>query len=629
MVYGASKYEQNISRAPASVSIVTANEIRKFGYRTLADVLRNTAGLYVTNDRNYSFVGIRGFSQPGDFNTGILLLIDGHRVNDATYNLIYVAQEALLDVEAIDRVEIIRGPSSSIYGNSAFFGVINIITRHGQDIDGAEFSAQAGDLDTYRAAFNFGKKYADGLDLTLSASFYDSAGKSRIFYPELADADHNDGYAIDSDDETAYRLFSSVRFRDFTLSGAYSHRYKKVPAAPSGTAFNSGKGETNDDRGFVDLRYERELTPTRRVLGRVSYDWYPYRAVYPYENDAPPPALILNRDESRGRWARAELQLTQRLLERHTLIVGMDYQDNLQLHQLNYDEDPFVSYLNIDHGGQSYALYTQGEFELARPLLLNAGLRYDHFSTFGSTTNPRLGLIYSPQERMALKMLYGEAFRAPNDYELNYESATFQRNPSLGPETIRTYELVYEQSLPGSLRMSAAAYHYKIDDLIAETTDPLTGLNSFRNIDQVGASGVELQIEGHISNATELRASYALQRAKDEATGARLTNSPRHLGKLNLSVPLYQRKLFASLGLQYQGAVVAPAGTAVDDFVLASFTLFEQWRANGPTLSASIYNLFDTQYSTAASGNTLQGSLPENGRTFSIGLTWPLFKSAR
>jgi hypothetical protein len=137
-VYSASKYEQKVTRAPASVTIVTADEIRKSGYRTLADVLRSVAGVYVTNNRNYSFVGFRGFSQPGDFNTGILLLIDGHRVNDAIYNLSYVAQEALVDVDMIERVEIIRGPGSSIYGNSAFFCVIDIITRSGAAIGGEE-----------------------------------------------------------------------------------------------------------------------------------------------------------------------------------------------------------------------------------------------------------------------------------------------------------------------------------------------------------------------------------------------------------------------------------------------------------------------------------------------------------
>jgi len=627
MVYGASKYQQDIARAPASVSIITAEEIRKFGYQTLADVLRGTAGLYVTNDRNYSFLGIRGFSQPGDFNTGILLLIDGHRVNDAIYNLMYVAHEAVLDVNAIDRIEIIRGPSSSIYGNSAFFGVINILTRRGGDIGGAELSASGGSLDTYRAAFTFGNKYANGLELTFSAALDDSAGQKRLFYPEYADPPDNNGFAVDSDDESSYNLFSSATYREFTLSGAFSHRYKKVPAAPSGTVFNSGLGETNDDRGFVDLKYEHELTHTLKVSGRASYDWYPYKAVYPYANDAPPPELILNRDRSLGQWARAELQLTERLFDEHTLIFGADYQQNLRLRQQNFDQDPFVNYLDVDHGGKNYAVYSQGEFELAKPLLLNAGVRYDYFDTFGGTVNPRLGLIYNPHEGSSLKALYGQAFRAPNDYELNYQSGTFERNPHLGPEKIRTYELVYERSLTESLRFSASGYHYNIEGLIQETRDPATGNNMFSNLDQVRANGLEVQLEGHYVRGTELRASYALQHAKDESTGLELTNSPRHLAKGNVSVPLYLNQLIGSLEIQYQGSVIAPARTAVDDFTLVNFTLLEQLRAKGPRFSASVYNLFATRYRTAGSGNTLQDAIGQNGRTFSVGLTWPLFQN--
>lgn len=621
LVYGASKYQQDVSRAPASVTIITADEIHKYGYQTLGDVLSSTAGLYVTNDRNYSFLGMRGFARSGDFNTGVLLLIDGHRINDATYNLMYVAQEALLDVEMIDRVEVIRGPSSSIYGNSAFFGVINIITRRAGDLHGVEAGAEVGSLDTYRAVVNAGQRFANGVEAVFSAAGYDSGGKNRIFYPEYADPDHNNGYAEHSDDETAYRFFSRLSYGDFTLAGAFSHRYKKVPAAPSETAFNSGLGKTEDDRGYLAVRYEHDLTASRKILGTLSYDWYPYRAIYPYENDAPPPELILNRDEATGEWARAEVQLTQRLLDRHMLIFGVDYQRNLRLHQFNADEDPFVGYLDVTHHGESAALYAQGEFALAKALLLNAGLRYDHFSAFGSTTNPRVGLIYTPRPGSTLKALYGEAFRAPNDYELNYQSATFERNPNLKPEAIRTYELVYEQALAQRLRFSVAGYHYSIEGLITENTNPLTGLRRFSNTDQVRANGLELQIDGRWLNNAQWRGSYALQRAEERATGATLTNSPRQLGRINLSVPLYLQRLFASVELQYQSHVIAPAGTQVNDFWVTNLTLWEQWRARGPTLTASVHNLFDRPFEVAGSGNTLQDRLPQNGRTWMLGIS--------
>src|SRR5580692_6802382 len=109
-VYGAARYIQPASDAPVSVTVVTRDEIDKAGYRTLADILRSVRGFYISNDRLYSYVGVRGFSNPGDYNTRVLLMVDGHRLNDAIYEQAMVGTEFALDVDLIARVEIIRGP---------------------------------------------------------------------------------------------------------------------------------------------------------------------------------------------------------------------------------------------------------------------------------------------------------------------------------------------------------------------------------------------------------------------------------------------------------------------------------------------------------------------------------------
>ena len=138
-VYSASKFNQKASDAPASVSIITAEEIRGFGHRTLIDILRSVRGIYAFNDGAYDFVGMRGFGRPGDYNSRTLLLIDGYRTNEPVYDSALVGPEALLDVDLIDRVEVTRGPGSVLYGSSAFFGVINVITkRAGQLAAGAD-----------------------------------------------------------------------------------------------------------------------------------------------------------------------------------------------------------------------------------------------------------------------------------------------------------------------------------------------------------------------------------------------------------------------------------------------------------------------------------------------------------
>jgi outer membrane receptor protein involved in Fe transport len=128
-VYTASMYLQSDREAPSSVTIVTADQIRKFGYRTLAEILNSVRGFYVSYDRNYNYVGVFGFSRPGDYNDRFLLLVDGHRMNDNVYGQALIGTEFPLDIDLIDRVEVVRGPSSSLYGASAFFSVINVITK--------------------------------------------------------------------------------------------------------------------------------------------------------------------------------------------------------------------------------------------------------------------------------------------------------------------------------------------------------------------------------------------------------------------------------------------------------------------------------------------------------------------
>ncbi|MDO9109769.1 MAG: TonB-dependent receptor plug domain-containing protein [Desulfatirhabdiaceae bacterium] len=132
-VYGASKFEQKASNAPSAITIITADDIQKYGYRTLADLLRSVRGFYATYDRNYRYAGIRGFGSTGDYNSRILIQIDGHRINDNIYGQGSIGSEFILDLDLIDKVEIIRGSGSSLYDSNAFFGVINVITKKSKD----------------------------------------------------------------------------------------------------------------------------------------------------------------------------------------------------------------------------------------------------------------------------------------------------------------------------------------------------------------------------------------------------------------------------------------------------------------------------------------------------------------
>jgi iron complex outermembrane receptor protein len=128
-VVGASKYEQRTTEAPSYISIVTAEEIKRYGYRTLADIVASVAGFYPDYDRSYHYVGLRGFSLPGDYNTRVLVLLNGHRLNENIYDSAGFGTDGIIDVELIERVEIIRGPGSSLYGSNALCAMTELLSE--------------------------------------------------------------------------------------------------------------------------------------------------------------------------------------------------------------------------------------------------------------------------------------------------------------------------------------------------------------------------------------------------------------------------------------------------------------------------------------------------------------------
>jgi len=625
-VYGASKFEQKVTQAPSSVSIVTSQEIKKNGYRTLADILRSVTGFYVTYDQNYSYVGVRGFGRPGDYNTRVLLTIDGHRTNDNIYNQAMIGTEAILDVDLIERVEIIRGPGSSLYGSNAFFGVINIITKRGRDLKGTEVSGEVGSFDTYKGRMSYGNRYQNGMEAILSASAYDSKG-DRLYFPEFDPAISTDaratngGFSDNSDYDRSQNLFSTLAFGDFTLQGAYASRTKGVPTGSYLTDFNEPRNKTVDIRSYADLKYEHGVNAKTDLTVRLYYDYYQFTGDYAYFMTSG----LMNKDQANGTWMGSEIKLASRVGDIQRLIVGAEYQGSFRENQQNYDVDPYTSYLDDVHRSRILASYIQDEITFSTSVILNAGVRYDHYSTFGGTTNPRLALITTPAEKSTIKVLWGTAFRAPNDYEMFYAYDTQSPNPALKPEKIMTTEVVYDQYLGDHLRASLSGYYYKINNLINYGSDPNNPANTqFQNISEVYAQGAEAELEGKWASGVEARVSYTIQRTKDEATGDPLTNSPAQMGKLILNVPVMKEKIFFGIEEQYMSRRILDTGGYASSFFITNVTLFSQNLLPRLEASVSVYNLFDKEYGDPVSFQDFSPlkMVQQDGRSYRFKLTY-------
>lgn len=617
-VYSASKFAQKTTEAPSAVTVITKADIKSYGYRTLADILGSVRGLFVTYDRNYQYLGVRGFNRPGDYNSRILLLVDGYRVNDANYDTASIGQEFFLDVDLIDRVEVVRGPGSSIYGSNAFFGVANVITKRGRDFDGAEAAAEIASFGTTKERATYGKQYDNGAELLLSATHRNSQGQD-LFFPEFDTPANNNGIARGLDKDLARQVYGKLAYGDFALTAAYSERTKGVPTASFGSVFNDPRTQSVDSQAVLDLAYNGNLSERLDLSGRVFYGGYFYDGTFPY--DAPP--VTVNKDKASGEWWGAEAKLAGRF-DRHKLVFGAEYQDNMRQDLMNYDLAPYAIYLDEKHHSDRRALYAQDEMTLGQGLLLNAGLRYDHFSTVGDTFNPRLALIYTPRPETALKFLYGTAFRAPNAFELYYSSAALGSKPSINlkPEEITSYEFVVEHLFQPNFRLTASVYRNEIRNLISQVTDPADGLNVFQNLGQVRSKGAEFEAERAWADDTRLRASYAWQITRDQASGAELENSPRHLAKFNYSVPLFGNALRAGAEVQYTSGRKTLAGGRAGGYTIANLTLLSQRLAKGLDVSASVYNLFDKQYADPGRPEHLEDLIWQDGRSFRLKATY-------
>ncbi len=618
-VYSASKHMQSTHQAPSSVTVITADEIQKYGYRNLADILRSVPGFYVTYDRDYSFVGVRGFGRLGDWNNRVLVLIDGHRINNNVLGQAVIGNEFLVDVDLIERVEIVRGPSSSLYGTDAFFAVINVITRTAEQVKGWELSFQPGSFGTYEGRATYGHQL-HGLGLLLSGTFYDSQGQT-LFFPEFNSPANNHGIAHDGDYESYKHILATLTFHGFTLQGMFSTREKVVPTAYFGAVFNDPRAYNIDSHQYVDLGYQH-LVGGWQLDAHTSYDQARLQAPVPEAPLVPGDPVVLDTFSFRGNWWTGEGKVSRNLFENNRLTLGSEVRDNLRQDQGDYQSPPNV-FTAEPNSSLIAALYAQDEFAITRRLTLNAGLRYDHYSTFGGTTNPRLGLIYRPAEKTTLKFLYGKAFRAPDVYETTPNfGAFYDDNLALRPERIQSLEGVVEQGLGKYFQLGGSVYRNRIDDLISLLSNPIGGNFQYQNSGRAQATGMEIEFSGRVPSGLQGKASFDYVDADNDGAGDLvLDNSPRHMAKFNLMVPLLGQRLFAGVEGQFLGRRFTLTQNSLSSYQVFNVTLLGHTLGKHLDLATSIYNIFDKKYFDPGRPEDPEDAIQQDGRSFRVKIT--------
>ena len=260
-INAASKYEQTTRDAPASVTILTSEDIERYGWRTIDKALQSVRGMYVSNDRNYAYLGARGFGRPTDYNNRVLLLVNGHTNNDDFYNSAAVGPTLGLNLDAIERIEVVRGPGAALYGTGAVFAVIDVITKDAAAIDGLRVSVEGGSFGRKGLSGVYGQELGHGVTLALSGLWSDVAGQD-LQYPEYDDIETNGGIAEGLDWDRVGGVQGSLRVGDFSAQAMFTSRKTGIPTGAFETTFNDPAAST--------LRYGQELCMGVRRLPRLA-----------------------------------------------------------------------------------------------------------------------------------------------------------------------------------------------------------------------------------------------------------------------------------------------------------------------------------------------------------------------
>jgi len=644
-----------VFQSAAVTSVVTADQIKAMGATLLHEVLETVPGVHASlqpnsYDYNYSIRGIANST-----NSEVLILLNGTRITTPSGGTLMTGTE--LPIEAIQQVEVIRGPGSALYGADAFAGVINIITKKAKDINGTALGVRAGDHGTQSG---WGQQSAEwaGWNVATSLQYQRSDGDSgRIVnadaqtgidnalgtHASLAPGAMNTNYETYNGHLNLQRKYWDLGFWAFNTNGGL-----RAGAAgaldPNGSA--NGAQYLGDARfSTEDWLTDWELTAHASYLNadfQAQAQLYPANAVLPIGSNGnintPGSVLVAFPNGVNTNLGRVEkipsLELgsiykgfDKHLLRFSTAIryeevaanqssnYGYGTQAGVGGALVNVTGTPY-SYLPNTHRTIS-SLVAQDEWQLMADWQLTAGLRYDHYSDFGGTFNPRAALVWDINKQLTSKLMYGKAFRAPTFSELyTQNNPVVLGNANLRPETINTYEWALNYRPLSSLSTGANLYYYQINNLISQVLDPVAGAGvyNYQNSGNQNGYGSEFEFNWQWSEQWGVKGNYAWVHAVNETTQSLVTGVPAHHVYAALAwkfLPQWQLQP----QLNWIGGRTGSTNQQLSDYETIDFTLRGKKLFGHLNLAASLRNALNTEY-YEPTALTLPNILPMPGRSF-------------
>ncbi|MDX1451396.1 MAG: TonB-dependent receptor, partial [Oleiphilaceae bacterium] len=595
---------------------------------------------------------IRGITSTS--NPQALLLINGVPATSLVYGNRGNAWGGM-PVKSIERIDVIRGPGSALYGADAFSGVINITTKRGKDIKGTITGVRAGSFDTYGAWLEHGGQLGQ-FELGLTLEYQTSNGQK-----EIVDSDAQSSWDAHPSTSSNASLapgemnraldMLELRFaldsESTELNVGYQGRYNGETGPGIALALDPN-GEFRSDRFNLDIRHSVEaLVEHLSTDIRLSYliqtqeveeDFY----LFPPGTEVPvlghnfPDGMIGNPGH-KEQTSRLDILNTYDEPDRHILKfgLGISHADALEItEEKNFNADfspkpnkevvddiPGEIYLPEKSRTSSY-VYFQDEWQIRENWQLTSGIRYDHYSDFGGTWNPRLALIWATTNNLTTKLLYGRAFRAPSMQErLVKNNPILLGNEDLDPETIDTVELGFYNQPSREWRYSVNLFYYEIDDYIEFM--PIGGfLRQAQNVGEREGYGGELELT-YSTETFNAVANFAHQTSENKRTNSDVGEAPnnqfymRHEWDLNEKWNLdYQLNWVGK-----QKRIAGDSREATDDYTTIDITLSKMgFFGQNNEVSFSILNAFNADVREPAPA-TVPNDLPLAGRSFNAELS--------
>lgn len=628
-----------LDKAAAVATVITEEDIIAMGATDLDQVLETVPGLHVGNSPilftpKYNIRGITS-----QYTAQTLVLINGIPVTDLVFGNRSNVWTGM-PIKSISRIEVIRGPGSAMYGADAFAGVINIITKARKDINGTITGVRKGSFDTTAAWIEHGGSY-EGFNIGFTLEHETTDGWREIVTRDAqSDIDPSISFAPGPvntmNDMIDARV--DIEYENSRLRMGYQGR-SNVGTGPGLAQALDPHGRFGADRINADYTYTlKDLIPDLSLEGRVSYF---YSSQIPEENVwiFPPGAFggaypdgFIGNPGYKVHNTRIDINSTFKGLDHHLIRFGTgaswgDVFETTETKNFNPDFTPRGSIEDVSDTAEvylpeedrtTYHAFIQDEWQFADNWQLTSGVRYDHYSDFGSTTNPRLALVWATTDSITTKLLYGQAFRAPSISELYITSNPISLgNKDLKPEKIDTYELALSQQISSDFSYTSNIYLYKIKDFIS-FQDIGSGAKQAQNFGKRTGYGFEFEADYQPSKSLRILTNYAYQKSEDDKTNSDVGEAPNHQFYLRAEWRPENNWLITPqlnwVGKQERSANDART-EALASYTTVDLTIRQMNVVDNLDISLSIHNFFDKAVFEPSEANGLVNDFPMAGRS--------------